>query len=274
VLATTSLWDRLPDEIVLAILRWVANGDAKAMLTVVPAVCRRWRVLCGDTRDVRFDLTFLSDRARLRDPALDLDGVAEAATMASLDSLATRFKHVVEWNLDRIFVPKLFAPFDVRPKRLQDSIAIKIAERCPRLIKLNYAWCLHLSDYGVIALARSCPQLTSVNMRNSFDLTDIGVVELAERCLKLTDVNFNGCRRLTDASVMTLAEYHPLLTSVDFGGCNQFTDESLFVLAERCPLLTNICFCASFDVTDAGVVALSERSSTCRALGSVDQREV
>jgi len=95
--ALLSSWDNLPDEIVLMIFAWIAMWDCKAMLTVVPTVCRRWRALCGDTKGVRLDLTFLPLRAKLF--GVCLDAVTVSALVASLAALATRFKHIVSWNL-------------------------------------------------------------------------------------------------------------------------------------------------------------------------------
>jgi hypothetical protein len=78
-----SSWDNLPDEIVWMIFAWIAMGDSQAMLTVVPAVCRRWRALCGDTKGVRLDMTFLPSRAKLCSVGLDVAGVRVPALVAS-----------------------------------------------------------------------------------------------------------------------------------------------------------------------------------------------
>jgi hypothetical protein len=49
------LTESLPDEMLLAVFELVALLDPKAMMTVVHAVCRRWRAVCGDTPGVRLD---------------------------------------------------------------------------------------------------------------------------------------------------------------------------------------------------------------------------
>ena len=100
-----SSWASLPDEIVWMIFAWIAMGDCKAMLTAVPFVCRRWRVLCGDTKGVRLDLTFLSPHAKLCSEGLD--AAVASALVASLASLTTLFKHVVSWNLKRVLAMKV-----------------------------------------------------------------------------------------------------------------------------------------------------------------------
>ena len=54
----------LPDELLQLIFALV---DTKTLLTTVPAVCRRWRAVCGQTRNVH-DLDFIVE-IRLSDPA-------------------------------------------------------------------------------------------------------------------------------------------------------------------------------------------------------------
>jgi hypothetical protein len=87
-------FDKLPDEIVPLVFKWL---DPKTMMTVVHAVCLRWRLLCRDTQGVRLDFTFLPENANLRLPPMDV--ATEAAVVASLAALANRFKHVVECDL-------------------------------------------------------------------------------------------------------------------------------------------------------------------------------
>lgn len=79
----------LPDEILIAVFEWL---DPKTMLTVIHAVCRRWRSLCGHIRDVKLDVRFLSARAKLSNRAVC--EVTKANMTASLSKLASRFEHV------------------------------------------------------------------------------------------------------------------------------------------------------------------------------------
>jgi hypothetical protein len=115
-------FDTLPDEMVIAVFMWVARRDPKAMLTVVHAVCQRWRRLCGDTQSVRFDFSFLPESAKLR--KLPLDAVAEVAMVVSLVGLARRFKHVVECNLDEMLVHDSADSYAIAPQRVHWQIAL------------------------------------------------------------------------------------------------------------------------------------------------------
>jgi F-box/leucine-rich repeat protein 17 len=238
-------FDRLPDEIVLAVFSWVALLDPKVMLTGVHAVCRRWRQLCGDTHGVRFDFTFLPPYAKLWCPPMN--AAAEATMVASLSALAGRFKHVVEVNLHEVLMHSS-----------ADSYAIALLERCPRLTAVNFAFCHQLTDASVVALAKHCPLLTAVDFTACGELTDASVVALAKQCPLLTAVDFSACGELTDASVVALAKGCPMLSNVNFAECNQLTDASVFALAEDCPRLTIVNFRGCNQLTDASVVALDK----------------
>jgi hypothetical protein len=237
--ALESSFDRLPDEMLLKVLAWVALLDPKTMMTVVHAVCRRWRQLCGDTHGVRLDFrnfynTFLPWKARLRGDLVD--AAAEGAMVASLTALAGRFKHVVECNLPS-------KSLLVRPPSNADRYVIALIKHCPKLESVNFGDFLKLTDASVIALAECCPRLTYVNFSSCNQLTDVGVIALAKHCPQLSSADFGGCNQLTDASVVALAKHCPQLSSADFEGCNQLTDASVVALAECCPLLEN----ANFD---------------------------
>jgi hypothetical protein len=240
-----SSWDNLPDEIVLIIFAWIAMGDCEAMLTAVPFVCRRWRALCGDTKGVRLDLTFLPPRAKLC--SAGVDAAVVSALVASLASLTTRFKHVVSWNLKRVLAHEP-----------GNHLVVALAEHCALLTNVDFYRCNQLTDTSVVALAEHCPQLTNVNFYNCDQLTDTSVVALAEHCPQLTHVNFSFCNQLTDTSVVALAEHCPLLTNVYFSFCDKLTDTSVVALAEHCPQLTVGKFNNCDHLTEVSRVALAE----------------
>jgi hypothetical protein len=253
VLHDENQFHALPDEIVRAVFTWVALLHPKTMMTVVHAVCRRWRQLCGDTHGVRFDLTFLPRNAKLRRHAMD--AAAEATMVASLNAFAGRFKHVVEVNLHGVLMHSS-----------ADSYAIALLERCPQLTNINCR-CVEMTDMSVVALAKHCPHLTNVGFGECCDLTDASVVALAEHCPRLRNVVFSFCNQRTDTSVVALAEHCPLLTDVNFEWCTQLTDASVVALAKGCPLLTNVNFGGCTQLTDSSVVTLAKH---CPRLTDVD----
>jgi hypothetical protein len=259
-LVESSFWNKLQDDVVLAIFAWVALQDPKAMLTAVPAVCRRWRALCWDTRDVRFDLTFLPPQAKLRQRSL---GAADgSALVASLAALAPRFKHVVECNMKDVLQEEEESSegFTTTSASLvvADICVMALSECCPTLTTVDFSFCGRLSDASVVALAENCPQLTDVSLSKCSRLTDASVAALARNCHQLAAVSFCYCPELTDASVVELAEECPQLTSVDFSECSNLTDTSVVALAEHCPQLTQVHFDAIIAITDKSVVALAK----------------
>jgi hypothetical protein len=290
-------FDTLPDEMVIAVFKWVARRDPKVMLTVVHAVCQRWRRLCGDTQCVRFNFSFLRLSAKLRKPPLD--AVAEVAMVVSLEGLARRFKHVVECNLQGVMkhdsadsyaialiqhCPQLtdinfsnswlthssvvalvkhsphLTKVDLQwCEKLTDTSVVALAEHFPRLTSVDFSCCIKLTDTSVMALAEHCPRLTSVCLIHVPRLTDVSAVALAKRCPHLTGIKFRHCTRLTDTSLVALAEHCPLLKRVDFYSCNQLTDASVITLAEHCHELTRVEFRHCVLLTDASFVSLVER---------------
>jgi len=173
---------------VLAVFMWVALLDPKAMLTAVHAVCRRWRQLCGDTQGVLFDFAFLRRNATVR--FAPVDAAAEAAMVASLSRLASRFAHIVELSpVQSMSFGSVTVSEGLMNHDSADSYAIALLKRCPLLTNVNFTCCDLLTDASVVALAERCPLLTNVNFSYCDLLTDASVVALAERCLLLTVVN-------------------------------------------------------------------------------------
>jgi hypothetical protein len=246
--ALESSFDRLPDEMLLKVLAWVALLDPKTMMTVVHAVCRRWRQLCGDTHGVRLDFTFLPRNARLRGDLVD--AAAEEAMVASLT--AGRFKHVVECNLPSKSL------FVMRQHTNADRYVIALIKHCPKLESVNFGDFLQLTDASLIALAKHCQQLKNANFGRCHRLTDASVVALSECRPLLSSVDFSSCNQLTDASVVALAKHCPQLSSADFGGCNQLTDVGVIALAKHCPQLSSADFGDCNQLTDASVLTLAD----------------
>jgi hypothetical protein len=243
-------WWTLPDEIVLIILSWVARMDKMVLFAIVPAVCRQWRRLCGDTRDVRLNLWDFHGKPWRRFRHFNNDGSdADAAVLiAVLGHLAGRFKHIVQCRISEwLYLPSL-----------TNACAAVMADRCKQLINVNFNGCDHLSDASVVVLAQSCLLLSNINFKRCTQLTDASVFALAKHCSLLTDVNFMHCEQLTDASVLALVEDCPLMTNVNFGFCTQLTDTSVVAVAMKCTRLANIFFASCDMLTDVSVMALAD----------------
>ena len=207
---------RLSDQLLQLIFGFFAHVDTKTLLTVVPAVCRRWREVCGQTRNVHLDSRFVPSRAAVRVHAGDESGAR------MLCEIVKRMAHIVGLHLGGF-------------QSLTDASVVALAEHCMHLISVKFVSCVRITDASVLALAENCPHLTNADFNFCEHLTDASVVALAEHCPHLTSVQFWRCEQLTDTSVVALAEHCPHLTHIDFGGCSQLTDLCEQVLAKCCP---------------------------------------
>ena len=132
VMCLENRFDRLPDEIVLAVFMLVAAVDPQSMMTTVHAVCRRWRRLCGDTVGVRLDFAFLVDMHRPKMSVPPVDAAAEDDMVAALAGLARRFKHVVEINLSHYYLlsdietARYLQASTVSEQMLSDYVAVNV----------------------------------------------------------------------------------------------------------------------------------------------------
>jgi F-box/leucine-rich repeat protein 17 len=265
--------DDLPDEILVRVFYYL-GCDTKTLFTRVPAVCRRWRQVCCDTRGVHLDFRLLRKEVRHSDVECDVPTVT---------ALTARFKHIVGCAL--CFVPqddehsfvvalaercKELTSVEVWDRRLTDASVVALAKHCTHLTRVSFRWCDRLTDVSVVALAMNCLQLTDVDFGSCGELTDTSVVALAKNCPQLTDVNFELCTLLTDTSVIALAKNCPQLTDVNFGSCDELTDTSIVALAMNCRLLRHVNFelCKLCNVlTDAIVITLAKN---CPLLRNVD----
>jgi hypothetical protein len=279
-------FDALPDELVLHIFFFL---NSRSLLGAAASVCRRWRALCGDTREVFLDLTFLGTRAPLRRRP-------SAAAADAIGRLARRFRHVVAADLlgfgdDVVTVvagscPQLAefrytrGPAMGQPLtdeglvalakhcrlltsvicsgvEITDASLIALAQRCPLLTSVDFGESIKVTDAGVSALAQHCPRLTSIGMAYA-ELTDLGVCSLAKHCSQLREVSFPGCAFLSDDSVIALANHCPLVCKLDLSDNHDITGDAVAFLATRCPGITDVDFSRCTSLTDEAVVALAK----------------
>ena len=196
-----------------------ARLDTKTLLTVVPAVCRRWREVYAQTRNVHLDFRFVPTRTPVRLHAGDELGTR------MLCEISKRMVHVVGLNLSGL-------------ASLTDASVMALAEDCVHLTNVNFESCEKLTDASVTSLAEHCPHLTIVHVRGC-NLTDASTTALAKHYPHLIDADFGYCSRLTDTGVVSLAEHCPHLTEIDFGGCDRAVLCELF--GENYEELTDTC---------------------------------
>jgi len=163
--------DALPDELLLLVF---ALLDCRALLAVIPRVCRRWRALVVNTPRVHLDLRWVPSRSPLR------------ATPRVAAELAQRYKHVASADLSG----------------LNDVVVSAVVSHCPQLKSVWFGekpcpddpW-QHmpedaLTDDGVTAISKHCPKLTHATFDQCRRLTDTAAIALASNCSLLISVKF------------------------------------------------------------------------------------
>ena len=239
--------DALPDELLLLVFAFLGSdySGGSTLIKSVPAVCRRWRALCPDTRGVHLDLAPGGAGDYMPRHKNHIDHVHVAL------ALVQRWKHVTHVHLDEDMSIDIGSISDI-----SDRIVQAIAPHCPELTEVNAKLC-YITDASLISLATHCPRLTEVNFNGSDDITDVGMISLAEQCMLLEIIS---CQEvdITDAGLLAIATHCPKLAVADFSFIDNFTDTSVAVLAERCPKLEVVDFSHSSGVTGASLHAFAQ----------------
>lgn len=264
----------LPTELLIKVLLWL---DPRTLLTVVPAVCRRWRIVAFGLPRQTIDLSFLKPRAKMRQWLES--GLAKPLT----DIVARRFnvQTIILSGIPRIpgqviadvsQVSPYLATIDVRRSlTLSDVHLCQLATNCGQLTTVNMCYCTMLTDESVVVLAQCCSQLANVDFRSCFALTDCALAALSEYCAQLLSVVFSDCSNLSDRGVSLLAEGCHRLVKANFGECYDLSDRSLLALASHCSSLQLVDFGQVFSTsekfTDVGLTLLA---NSCKQLAVVD----
>lgn len=245
----------LPIEIVLTIFFYL---DTYTFLSVVPNVCRLWRTVYGDTKDVV--LSFDSDYpfGNSSPPWHRLKHVKEVRLLhhATDDTIVA--------NVVRLF-PDL-RRFILGKSGYISDVGVSSLSGCRRLTHIDISRCGGITDTGVITLALHCPLLVTIMMGSGCSaITDESLVALGSNCPRLRCINMHACSNITDVGVMALA-ICPLV-EIDLCFCEHVTDVGLMALARRCPDLVRIDCVHCIKFTDVGVMELARQ---CGRLECVD----
>ncbi|KAL1917721.1 uncharacterized protein VTP21DRAFT_3555 [Calcarisporiella thermophila] len=156
-----------------------------------------------------------------------------------------------------------------------------IAASCPRLERLNLAWCRGISSRGVEAVLRGCSRLRWLRLDGCITITDEmmlenfcappelrfislasthvqdrGIEALAKQCPKLVHLNLSGCR-ITDHALRQLALHCPNLERLELAECRALTDEGFTFLALRCPNIHSLDLENCIEITDRTLQAFA-----------------
>lgn len=265
----------VPSEVLCIILSLL---DAKTLMFVVPQVCKFWRSMCQELRDVHLEFRSIYQWKMI----IPLEVFAGWQVLPTLQTewvsgICALFPHTKSVTIDdcqgigdehiRELVNNLpgLTNFNLTySKTVTDTAVFYLAEKCRGLTHATFFMCFNLTNAAVHVLANKCRKLKHVTFEGCSNLTDAAVFELAEKCPGLTYANFGDCLNLTDAAVVKLANKCSGLTFAYFGSCMHLTDVGLLALVDNCHRLTRVVFWRCGKLTDVVKAKVKEQHPKCR----------
>ena len=235
--ASPSHFDRIPPEVVLKVL---SQLDGKTLLVSVPQVCKRWRTLCQDIRNVHLDFRWWGGNV----PAEVLAGWRQAPCTVGGAHAGN-------------------GGGSARSSAGGEGLNTGLCELFPRTASVIMKGGHGVIDAHLMALADKCPGITYATFWNCSELNDAAVVALADKCREITHANFRGCYNLTDAAVIALADKCPRITHADFVHCTNLSDAAVIALADKCPGITHAYFHGCQDLTDTAKEVVTAQRPDC-----------
>ncbi|XP_050360162.1 S-phase kinase-associated protein 2-like [Nymphalis io] len=228
----------LPDELVLAVLRWLP----KRALAHCALVCKRlYRLACDETLWQRLDLgnkTLAKDalgRILARKPVIVRLASSEIAAWRPAAAAAASRVQYLDLSMCSL-----------------DARTLEHALRaCPALRKLS----LESVALGAHAqrLIGKCTNLETLNLTMAQGITAEGLTYILEGCTGLQSLNISWCNLSEAALNVLVTMLPPKLQRLNVSGARIMTDEMVSALVARCPRLLDL------DVSDCsrlGVAAL------------------
>ncbi|ETW03854.1 hypothetical protein, variant 1 [Aphanomyces invadans] len=87
---------------------------------------------------------------------------------------------------------------------LVTDLSLAALRACPRLERLNVAWCVNITDSGVADLARGCRALQEATFTYCTQLTDAALGSLVQSCPRLKCLHLTGCTGITAAAIAAM----------------------------------------------------------------------
>eukprot|EP00729_Bicosta_minor_P000622 gene622-biopygen24782 len=188
-------FDRIPPEVMLKVL---SQLDGKTLMVVVPQVCKRWRALCQDIRNVHLDFRWWGGNvpaevlAGWRQAPFTVGG-GHASSSGGGSSSSSAGGEGLKTGLCELFPRTTFVTMK-RGNGVIDAHLMALAGKCSGITHANFDGCENLTDAAVIALADKCPGITHATFGGDENqLTDAAVIALADKCLGITHAAFSWC---------------------------------------------------------------------------------
>ena len=114
-----------------------------------------------------------------------------------------------------------------------------IAQKCPKLTRINLARSPNVTSIGLLNLTRGSPHLSNINISGCWWLTNADLVAVGQNCNCLRTINLSGTD-IGDEGVVGIADNCPLLSSINLDRNSLITNKSLIALVEKCPEMKEI----------------------------------
>eukprot|EP00035_Acanthoeca_spectabilis_P029776 m.6373 g.6373 ORF g.6373 m.6373 type:complete len:442 (+) comp3826_c0_seq1:106-1431(+) len=259
--------DEFPPEVLGIIFGHLNN---KTLITVVPAVCRRWREALQSMTCALLDFNSMPPMDFVLKPSsiTDEEGAAVVCRILRAVHSVAALK-VVGWRAsilekslrtlgDRLSSLETIELSVFTPDNSQVPVLQTLARHCPQLKRVSVCFsdCC-VNDPAVLELSTRCGGLQTIHFSTrQFDLTDNALAAIGKGCPGLVSATFIQCPGVTDVGVAKLAQGCPRLRTLDFSRVENLTDASLESIGRACPELKEVVISRT-SVGDVGVTALA-----------------
>ncbi|GBL87412.1 F-box/LRR-repeat protein 7 [Araneus ventricosus] len=261
----SSLFDRLPDELILRIFSFLSSNQ----LCVCARVCRRWYFLAWEPQ--------LWTTVCLSSEKINVD-----RGLKTLFRLLCRDSPTVCLAVERISLSGC--------GKLTDKGLLTIARKCPELKTLEIKGCSLVTNAGIaevmarcVSVARldltGCQQVTTIQPRSiSSDRSDSVLDHPSSSALHLPPqivhhhqlflqyLDLTDCYCLEDLGLITILRNSPQLSHLYLRRCVQITDGGVKAIASYCTMLKELSISDCILVTDFGIYELAKLGSNLRYL--------
>ncbi|XP_033646648.1 uncharacterized protein LOC117305872 [Asterias rubens] len=282
-----SIWELLPDEILLHIFSYLSFSD----LIQCAVSCSRfhriamddtlWRTIGLHKRQVTdFWLTQIGERHPVSLSITQCHG-----NIVTENGLRNLFRSCAD-SLQELNVSGCTGG-----DLTGDSLLLH-ASRCQYLTSLDASWC-QVTDNGLAAISDSCKRLTSLCLNGCQSVSDeclrkvitrhgkslqvlevLGCLQLSpetlrligKECRHLRTLNIGQCYRVTDDCISVLAGHLRNLQHLDLRGCKQIRDSCIRKIVRNCKRLINLVLANCNHITNAAIIEIATYLSTIRSL--------
>ncbi|XP_041983769.1 S-phase kinase-associated protein 2 [Aricia agestis] len=215
---------RLPDEVILAVFRWLP----KLTLSHCMLVCKRWyRLACDETLWQRLDLgnkTISKDsigRILARKPVIVRLASSEIGPWRPLTVTPSRVQYL-----------------DLSMCGVDGGTLERLLQACPALRKLSLEN-LRLTETCQTLIGK-CSNMETLNLTMTQGITADGLTEILQGCTSLQSLNISWANLCEEALLALVSLLPPKIQRLNISGTRILTDECVSALALRCGRLVEL----------------------------------